>query len=475
MKMNSWRRNRFNKILLSLVAAVPLVVGSFGGAIAQDATPLASPVASPVAPGFITAERAYLVPSDPAALEVVPLVSAGDTVGDFQMAGSPIGIGGYIDGMAINVYVTHSLTTTENQNLSASRLSKFVIDKPTNTIISADYILDGTEGYEQLGATVKASEKAGLGDPLILAGEGITTGVKGGIVIAYEPKSDTIFELPWLGHMNHEGTMVVPGFTSSIAVLLTDGAPSGSELYLFVTKSREGLLNGDGQLYVFVANNAAGTADISKGQELTGTFVPLDAAAAKGDATMLQTSATAAGAFQFTSLRGIAWDRNDGKQTTIYFTDSGSKQGGTKNGRVYTLTMNPDDPTLVTGFKVLFDGDAGDDIKNPSSINNNKVELIVAEEIKKYNQTQDAGPTARIQLYTMADGTVRTLATVDQSGGDGTVDPGDMGGSWIPTGLLNGGDFYGHGSWLAVVQARTMTVPQFGGSDVGGQDRKSVV
>lgn len=443
--------------------AMALTLSWFSAVVAQDASPVAVPEAS----GFLTAERPYLVATDPATIEVVPILTAGDMVGDYQVAGAPSGLGGFSEGQNVFMYVTHSLSAQGAKNLSASRVAELQLDKLTGAVKSGSYIIDGSEGYEMLGATVKASEKTGLGTPLVLIGEGSTKGTKGGIIVAYEPSVDKLTELPWLGHMMHLGITVVPGFSGKLVTLLSDASPDASYLYIFVSDTREAMLAGDGQLYVFAAEGASDTTGIAKGQELTGTFKPI-AQTDNTDAATLQAAAKAAGAFGFTRLEGVAWDRNDGKQTTVYFADSGRKNGPSVNGRVYTLTMDPSDPTVATGFKVLLDGDAGDDVRNPAGLNNSKVELIIGESLKGYHQTID-GTNARLLVYSLATGELKTLATVDQSEGEGLLDPGFTAGTWDPVGLTNGGDIFGHGSWAVAVKTNNKDVEQFGGVDEGGQ------
>jgi hypothetical protein len=62
--------------LLGLAIALTAVTAGH----AQDATP-ASPVA--VQPGQLTAERPFLVPAAGAAVSITPILTSGETVGDY--------------------------------------------------------------------------------------------------------------------------------------------------------------------------------------------------------------------------------------------------------------------------------------------------------------------------------------------------------------------------------------------------------
>jgi hypothetical protein len=59
-------------------------------------------------PGFKTAKPAYLVPLAPGAA-VDPILSAGDTIGGYQMTGIPDGLGAYKEGGSLQVLMNHEL------------------------------------------------------------------------------------------------------------------------------------------------------------------------------------------------------------------------------------------------------------------------------------------------------------------------------------------------------------------------------
>jgi secreted PhoX family phosphatase len=287
------------------------------------------------------------------------------------------------------------------------------------------------------------------------------------MAMAIDALEGRVTELPWLGKFAHENQVVVPGFEGKTVVLATEDNSEGSQLYLYVADSPADLLAGRGQLFVFKADDAAGIADIAKGDELTGSFIPVDQAD-KVDAQTLETKVRDDGAFTFIRLEDLTYDRT--YPNTIYFTDTGDDEApnlgpdGTPlslNGRLYQMTLDSADPTKVTGLTVLLDGDNGDDIHNPDNIDADASTIMLQEDTS-------AG-VARILSYSIYDGTLTPVATVDQADSDELVDPGDEPGAWESSGIVNVSHIFGEGTWLADVQAHSLKVPQSGGEDEGGQ------
>ena len=84
--------------------------------------------------------------------------------------------------------------------------------------------------------------------------------------------------------------------------------------------------------------------------------------------------------FQFTRVEDIAYDKRPGMQNVVYVVDSGrgaTSAGGnaftSSNGRVWKLVLDKSDPTKVTSFSILIEGDdapvkAVDEIHQPDNI-----------------------------------------------------------------------------------------------------------
>ncbi|MDP9356067.1 MAG: DUF839 domain-containing protein [Chloroflexota bacterium] len=459
--------------------ALILALGLSAPAIAQNGTATATNLDFPVVqPGEFTQERPYLVAEDPDTLEITPILTTGEVLRGtgYQMAAAPAGLGAYQDGDDVVVLMSHELTAEENEHISDARVSRLVLDSETGAALSGAYPVNGSEGYRSLSSGFLAGSDADFDQPVFLTGEGSTGGEESGIVIGVDGEGGDVTELPWLGHLPHASAIVIPGFDDQTAVFLTDGDTEGAEAYLYVADTPQDVLEGNGQLYVFVADDVEGTTDIAKGDTLSGRFEPIDEENNE-DAEALQTAADDAGAFTFMRLEGVTYDRTD--TTTIYFADTGENNPSlatptvdplSANGRLYSMTLDPTDPTRVTSLSVLLDGADGDDLRNPGNINANASTIMIQDNLNPSSREEDAENTGRILAYDIATGELTPLARIDQSDDpDRLVALGDEAGSWESSGIIEVSDLFGPGTWLVDVQAHTLNVPQFDGIDEGGQ------
>lgn len=489
--MNSVPRHRR---LAGGALGLALLLTSVGGVVAQDATPgatpnvaadatpIGTPAASPVALalGSMTATRPFLIADDPGKYAITPVLTRGDMVGDYQFAGTPDGMGFYKDGGDVVGFVIHEFTPKEagsdEGNLSGGRVSRLVMDAKTGAVTSGSYALKGGENYWDLCSASLADAANGYSTPTFLSGEETTSSPMGGVVFAVDGATSAVTPMPWMGHFHHENEVPVPGFGDKKVVFLTDDNSKASEVYIYVANNQADLISGVGQLYVFKADAAAGTADVQKGKDVAGQFVAIGQKD-NADADSLQKAVDAAGAFKF--VRAEDSDYNHATPNVIYFADTGDIAAPnlaadgtplTKNGRIYRMTLDPADPTKVTAFTVMLDGDKGDDIRNPdnvaSSIDGKTV--MLQEDLNGYNRKLDGLP-GRVLAFDIAGSTLSVVATLDQSDGPGMTDPDVKAGEWESSGIIDVSDIYGPGMWITGVQAHTRATPQFGGVDEGGQ------
>jgi hypothetical protein len=469
--------------VLTGVLGLTFALGSAAGAIAQDATPMASPEAGVVLePDTLSTSRPYFLASDPAKFEVTPILTSGEMVGDYQFAGTPDGTGAYKDANGdVVLFVNHEWTPkapgSDEGNISGGRISRLVLDGETGAVKSGSYALDGSEGYWDLCSATLFGPRNGFTNPVFVSGEETTDGPMNGIAFGVDGATGEVTPMPWLGHLHHENQIAIPGFGDKKVVLISDDDSHGSEAYLYVADNEADLMSGAGQLYVFKTDNASGTADIAKGAELTGQFVPIDQKD-NADADTLQKAVDAAGAFKLVRMEDA--DFNPATPNVVYFADTGDNADPnldangkplTANGRIYQMTLDPADPTKVTSFKVLLDGDNGDDIKNPDNVavSDDGKTLMIQEDRNGYNRAENSDDTGRIFAYDTAAGTITTVGKLDQSDGEGLLDPGDKAGDWETTGIIDVSSIFGPGAWLTAVQAHTRPTPQLGGTDEGGQ------
>jgi hypothetical protein len=480
-------RRRLSRTFAVLCLGATLALGP-AVALAQDASPVvivspeATETALPTVPptvvpaGQLTQARPYLLPIDPSTLAITPILTTGEVVGDYQMAGNPDGLGAYQTDEGVVVFMNHEWSTEDGEHISDARVSRLVLDPNSAGVLSGSYPIDGSEEYRSFCSAFLAGPEVDFDQPVFLTGEESTGGPHDGISLAVDGATGDVTELPWLGHLHHENQVVIPGFQGKTVVVTTDDDSEGAELYLYVADSPADVLSGNGQFYVFKADNAAGTGDIAKGDDLTGRFEPVDQAD-NADAETLQKAVDDLGAFKFVRLEDVTYDRTT--TTTIYFVDTGDDQepnlalDGTplnKNGRLYRMELNPNDPTQVTSLSVLLDGDAGDDIRNPDNIDANATTIMLQEDRNGYNRAENSDDTGRILAYDIASGTLTAIAKIDQSDDPNLlVDPGDEAGSWESSGIIDVSAIFGPGTWLVDVQAHTLEVPQFGSVDEGGQ------
>ncbi len=401
-------------------------------------------------PGFKTAKPAYLVPMAPGAA-VDPILSAGDTIGGYQMTGIPDGLGAYKEGGSLQVLMNHEL----GRSFPAvppgvdARISKLTINRKTHGVLGAQYLFEGQEFFERFCSATLERIK---GTPYYLTGEeAIPTGHDGSSIVM-NAKAGTWTATPQFGHFEHENVVPVTGFKKFVLISTEDNFRVGMPSYLFayIAKSWQSAVSGNpaqGSLYVWRALNPAQTGfTMTKGSTVKGEFVPITQAENANDVT-LKAAATAKGAFRFSRLEDAALSfRKSGR---LYFADTGSKAGeATINGRIYRLDINPSNPKKASVTLVL--DSTVDDFANPDNLGTSPQSLMIQEDRENPNRVQ----YSRILRYDFNDGSLTPVARVNTTVG--------LPGQWESSGIIWAGNLLGGGWWLTSVQAHTLTAPQPG-------------
>ena len=451
------------------------------------------------ATGYKTQKPAYLVKTDDPGVVIDPILSTGDIVGDYQMSGSPDGLGAYVarggsgkddddddddDDKKSNgtlvVVMNHELGRSFPNNPPGvdTRISRLEIDAKSRGVLDAEYLFNGTEGFERFcSATLMLID----GRPLYFTGEEAVTTRPGdtpqppgpahdGSSIVLDPETGAWKETPHFGHLQHEN--VVPlklkkwiFLTSEDDFRLANATEprESSFLYAYIADDFNRAIRGrSGSLYVWKANSAAetGNATATKGESIPGHFEPLTQAE-NASAASLKAAATAKGAFKFDRLEDIA-ARPDVKGRT-YVADTG-KAPFTARGRVYQFDVNPRDPTKAT-LKMILNGDGPnpDDIYNPDNMDASSKVLMIQEDrespfrggpVPPNPPVADAGFN-RVLAYDFSNRTLRSVARVNTPA---TLRPG----TWESSGIIKAFDTIGPNWWLLDVQAHSTTAPQPG-------------
>ena len=447
------------------------------------------------ATGVKTAKPPYLVPTAPG-VAVDPILSTGDILGDYQMSGIPDGLGAYVardsrgddDGEDKGSKKDDTLVVVMNHELGRSfpnnppgvdtRISRLEIDAKTRSVVDAEYLFKGNEGFERFcSATLMLID----GRPLYFTGEeavvtrpGDTPQPPGpahdGSSIVLDPETGAWKETPHFGHLQHEN--VVPlklkkwiFLTSEDDFRLANAVDprEPSFLYAYIADDFNRAVRGrSGSLYVWKADDPANNQNsaASKNESIPGHFVPITQAE-NANSQSLKNAAKAKDAFKFDRLEDIAV-RPDVKGR-VYIADTG-KPPPTLRGRVYQFDINPKDPTAAT-LKMILNGDApdGDDIFNPDNMDASESVLMIQEDRESPFRgcpcppnppAPDAGFN-RVMEYDFKSGSLRSVARVN-------TPPNLRPGTWESSGIIKAFDTLGRDWWLLDVQAHNQTAPQPG-------------
>jgi secreted PhoX family phosphatase len=442
----------------------------------------------------ITDTEPYITLANSTNGSVMAIITSGDRVGDnnYEFAKIPDGIGAFIPGptpnntdQTLNIFVNHELNNGTYEE-GFAKVSNLKLDQD-GRIIQADFAINGSELYEQF-CSAYLVEGYGFEHPIYFANEEVGDG----IVVAIDGVTGETTEMPWLGKLHHENTIHVPYFyeTANKTVVLTfeDGDPTKSKVYMYVADSPQDLLKGNGQLYVFSAeDNRYKTWDeiyYSDPNTISGKFIPLIWNHTTQDEVELHEEAIEAGAFQFIRPEDGAMDKREGHTNTLYMADTGSNadeddvpipvgHNGQEwdRGRMYKFTFtDPADPTSVN-LEVIMDGndrrapgyaDSLDEaMVNPDNIDTSINTLMIQEdhiEGNRFNATMpyNVSNNAKIlmvDLDSIDEGRaeMENVAYVNQ-----IANQTSMHGEWESSGILDVSDFFGEGSWLSSVQAHTL-------------------
>lgn len=415
-------------------------------------------------PGFVTG-------SSPQAALVVggsltPLATAGDVLpGGEQLVGVPDGIGIWGGGRYMNLYLNHEIG-------GASRVSRFVIDTKDVAIDSHEYTIDGTEGYNRLCSAEWVDAGDGFPGGYFFTGEESSDGRQ----LAIDAQG-RVTELTGVGLYAHENQISVPGFPGHVVVLNFDDrgtsgvgrAGASSEVYMYVARSTNQVLQSQGTLYVFAADDPdLFPNDLSVDTPIPGHWVEVPEELAQ-DASGLNSFSDDPDvlSFPFMRVEDGFYDKRPGASPAAFFFDTGRSSithpddGSVVDpwGSIYRLDFeDPQDPAGGTTTLTLLarsTGPAGM-WASPDNGDMNDDGLIMLQEDPANGPWVGHEPS--IYALQLANGSL-----VDPVGTQIATVPGSNciggGNCWETSGIVDASEWFGPGSWIFDVQAHGEAVP----------------
>jgi hypothetical protein len=473
-------RNRARRSAVVVLAALALVI----------ALPAAGVLAKKNA-GYNTTSASYVASTgNIGGISFVPLINSGESTFGDMFSGLPDGIGvvpapgnqGWVD-----MYVNHEesrvpfLGTADFQDSSVSRVR---VDVASGSVIDMDIALSASLGYIRFCSSFMAGPAQGFPHYTLLTNEesndilavppgapyGADPALNGSRQAGYSVALDTVTgkvtTLAGAGRHNHENQVVVPGGWNGIYSLSGDdtfSAPS-SQMYMFASPKWQTFVQGNGSLWAFRVtatqfgpvdptdsfNGANDYLDMVPGDVWSGEFIPVPDDIARGltgDApqTALEDWSNANNVFQFVRIEDIDYDPDNPR--TVYFADTGTTRlipdgngrlargpsgtGTDTNGRIFKMTLNADDPTVVDSFSILVDADQLSPVmRNPDNVDVGHNGIMVQEDTSNFS---------KIWWYDFNAATWTWIAT-------GTVADAET------SGILDVSDQFGPGWWALVVQ-----------------------
>jgi hypothetical protein len=472
-------------------------------------------------PGFRTSQAAMLA-GVKAGVRVTPLLTVGDTLSSgYRYEALPDGISlrtrgeGRVD-LYINhetakvpfPYVTAAPTAANGENdFDNAQVSKLTLSQRSAGVLHGSFAIDSSAGYQRFCSNFLATEKEGFSRDILFTNEesldyvdrqeqswppNPATEEEVGLVVAHDVRTGKTHSIYGMGRLNHENAVPIPGYHGPVVLTGDDtftsgpltgvfpagAVPSQSQLYSYIARSTNALLNDKGDLWAFVSDTPGvkNYYDVlpGSGTVVTGHFikVPKDVATGRNaDGSTIKAadkgyplpptngswqldlrSTTPVGldgpqwvleywsdinnVFQFVRIEDIAYDKRHGMENVVYFADSGRGRTDAQsldtpnfkstNGRIWKMVLDKHDPTKVTSLTVFVEGDDNpvktlNEIHQPDNVETSKKGLLVTEDPGSSQQfpalsTDPNATTARLWYVPLANPSAAEVAArVDQS------------------------------------------------------------
>jgi hypothetical protein len=301
---------RRRRILGSMALTVALIV-SATSALAVDPN------------GFTTAQDPML-DEVMAGVEITPIITVGDDVGDYQFEAIPDGISLRVRDDKAEVFVNHETSkvpfpfntaapTEANgeSDFDNAQVSLLTLDAD-GSVLDGSFVIPSSEGFQRFCSNYLATAAEGFDRDILFTNEespdyvfrqedswpppiGDPAEEENGLVVALDVETGEYHPIYGMGRHNHENAVPIPGF-DKLAVLSGDDTftsgpltipaggplpagtrPAQSQLYSYMAGNTNGLLADKGNLWGFVSDdpNVNDYYDFTPGStaEVSGRFI----------------------------------------------------------------------------------------------------------------------------------------------------------------------------------------------------------
>ncbi len=272
--------------------------------------------------GFRTSQPAMLTPVR-AGVEVTPLMTVGDQLqSGYRFEAIPDGIS-LLAGRhgVVNVYVNHETskipfpyvtaapTAANGENdFDNAQLSHLVLNRHGAGVMSGEFAIESSAGYQRFCSNYIATEREGFGRPILFTNEespdyvyrdeaswppvpGSPDEQEAGVVVALDVRSGQHVPIYGMGRHNHENAVPIPGYDKPVVlsgddtftsgpltgVALPGVVPAQSQVYSYIARNSRSLMDDKGDLWAFVSDTPGvkNYYDVlpGSGTEITGHFI----------------------------------------------------------------------------------------------------------------------------------------------------------------------------------------------------------
>jgi hypothetical protein len=331
--------------------------------------------------GPSSSDPPYVVPSQPGVV-TKSILTVGDSVGGYRLAGIPDGLGAFDNGdgsltLLVNHELGASVGAVRAHGARGAFVSKWTIDKDTLAVAQGADLIQQIATWNGSAYNTPATGialarlcSADLAAPAAFFNADTGRGFDGRLFLSGEESGaegrpfahqldGTSYELPYLGNMSFENLVANPGAGDRTVVAETDDSTPG-QVYIYVGHKTTGGLPVDraglsgGSLYGVKVGDIATepAAGIPSGSRFS--LANLGDVSGKNGAT-IDSDSNAAGVTRFLRPEDAAWDSND--PSVLYFVTTNAFSSPS---RLWRLRFDDiADPAAGGEIDMLLDGTEG--------------------------------------------------------------------------------------------------------------------